>query len=1728
MADVKVIVNVVDEQLSKLEKRINDLSKKTIKIKVETNEIQRFSTITQKATEAVKNVSSAATSAEAGINSIGVAASSTAADVSKLDAAMTTLITNITRGGQYSQASQTTSKLFDQIKVSVESATQQVNEFVTVYKDMVRLLGSGSGSGSGSGNGGGNGGGFTPGNFSPKLLGGGGMPLVNINGGMTSSGGSIANSFDISQYVQWKIVPEIDISGVTSKLNEAASALSGSFNGIFDALERRMMMFARQKFRQAINEALAEMKRVDDELVVVRKVSQASADEIQAYQERAYETAKQYGVAASDYLASVASFVRAGYRENAGDLAELSIKTQLVGDVTEEVADQFLLSTDKAYQFNGSIQDLNRVLDSANEIDNKYATSIDKIASGMGIVAPVAAQMHVGVDELMASIGTITAVTQRTGTEAARALRAIFLNIVGDTKTEIDEGVTWTTGEIAGLRDVLKKYVPDLVEEADLKGKIIDPMRAIEGLSKAMKEGLLSEQELMSMVSDIGGKLRSSQLLALIQNWDMYSSMLEDIGGAAGSADREVANALDSWTRKSEILKATWTEFINDIVDTDQIKNFLDRLREIVEFLQDHEGIVKTILAGIVAIEGYRIFDRAITGAKMFMSALKPIVGAVKELVGLIAEFGFKEVIGALGETAGGTAAGAVGSVAAPILGIAGLYAGMWGIAAGAKNAGDKKAQAETDAVVEETNELIAAYQNALEKGNEFKKAMSDLDKNLGTTDDIDAATDAYYQLAYALGYTKVQAERLMEGKSLSEAGEQLLGNATNRAELEARHSAARSRAQIKNQLDEKWVSAVGQLEEGGGMGNASETLRTWVESTKASYEHIDSLEEMSSYYNRLIKLKEMFEEEGVKNDTYYAILEDIKELTPYVENYNAVQQELIDTEEALAAANEEAAASFGDPIKSLNILDDALAKATGEIEEYNNAISGGEKGDTLNTYKGIYDTAMEHFEAGEVGSTQFQNAMQLLLPDSVLREIEYDYEKAGEIASSKYFQALMKSTDDGGAEFANQLYDLWEEGANGIQDAMRIIDDGEGGFEIVIDDYEKLGEIMQIDSEVLAAWSDQIDIFNAGLNLSRDDIIEMAKSAGALTESAGGWEKINVGKFFDQIIQGGSEAGKSAQEIESDLYNAASELKNLNDVELTGPPQEIDALRDSASKSIDEIVKVRDQMQETGDEESTPTVTLDHTVFDAQLQIVNDKLDRLASRKVTVGASIQQKAEGTDHAEGGLALTGELGPELVQESTGARIVGLDGPEMTILEEGAKVYTAEETQAILNRKGSTKIPTFWKGGTFTRASAATTAAKASGATRKSGASSSSSKSKTKTTDDLTDAQKEQIKKHQAIVDLLESELDLLEAQNKPTKDQVAKIKEIQNSLMDQIKYMESIKADQTDINKLYVEWYKWQDQIAKLQKEVYKDLDDAIDNELDELKDYYDDQKDAIDEQIDALKEARDTKEDELDLDEKLLAVEEARANLANAQAERTVRMYNAQTGQWEWVANAKNVQSAQEALQKAEEDLAKYYEDAAYDAQVAALEAQKDALDDEFDSIKEKWQEILDALEEPAKSLEEVLSDIAKNATADMQEEIDALNAMLAQFGYMIPLKGGTTVYQTSAKKYDSGGVLSGLGGIKATPLAEGVLPPDLTAAMLSPQSNEVFAQRLSELRYLYGANGMPTMLSGGGNRIGSQHNGNVYTFGNITLSEAQARSTTVYELAQRSRNLALYRNVN
>ena len=347
---------------------------------------------------------------------------------------------------------------------------------------------------------------------------------------------------------------------------------------------------------QSMRSAFTEMKSMSDELVTYRKVTGATAQEMERIRSSAYETSKRYGQTPSDFLSQAATMARAGYGQNATAMAELATKTQLVGDMTADAASKFLIAVDAAYQLGGSVEKLTSILDGANTIDNNYATTIEKISDGMTLTASLASSAHVPVEQLTAALGVMTAVTQRSGTETARGLRQIMLNIIGDTTTEIEEGVTVAEEEMSAMQQALMRYTPEVVKAAQATGKLINPMEAIAALAKQYKEGLLTEQELFGITESIGGKRYYNVFTALIQNYDMYEEMLGKITESTGSADAEIKNMLDGWTQKAKQLTTTWTQVVNNTVSENFIKGLIDGGRQALEFAGNLENLA--IMAG--------------------------------------------------------------------------------------------------------------------------------------------------------------------------------------------------------------------------------------------------------------------------------------------------------------------------------------------------------------------------------------------------------------------------------------------------------------------------------------------------------------------------------------------------------------------------------------------------------------------------------------------------------------------------------------------------------------------------------------------------------------------------------------------------------------------------------------------------------------------------------------------------------------------------------------------------------------------------------------------------------------------------------------------------------------------------------------------------------------------------------------------------------------------------
>ena len=375
------------------------------------------------------------------------------------------------------------------------------------------------------------------------------------------------------------------------------------------------MTAAVSMFTRSIRDALDELKEVDTILTEISKTSDRTEESLRKLGETSFATASKYGQKASDYLLGVQEMSRAGFDENSSEqMAELSTLAQSAGDMTAELANEYLIATNAGYQFGGSAEKLNAVLNSQNYITNRNALNMSELAEATKIVASQAAQSGIGIDEMTAAVGTMIATTQQGGEVAARALKGILMNLqaVKGTAEDIGDGGEDITDES------LTKYEEACVDLGvalkEVKNGVLqlrDPMVILEELANAVSKEAEGSIKVANLVSAIGGKYRGGQLLSLLRNWDTYSKMLSEFNSneAVGSAFDEAMKSAESWEGKLNELSNTWTDFVNGLVTSDTAKSVIDFLTTIIkniDKLRDSIGTIPTLLGSIATASAFK------------------------------------------------------------------------------------------------------------------------------------------------------------------------------------------------------------------------------------------------------------------------------------------------------------------------------------------------------------------------------------------------------------------------------------------------------------------------------------------------------------------------------------------------------------------------------------------------------------------------------------------------------------------------------------------------------------------------------------------------------------------------------------------------------------------------------------------------------------------------------------------------------------------------------------------------------------------------------------------------------------------------------------------------------------------------------------------------------------------------------------------------------------------
>lgn len=376
-----------------------------------------------------------------------------------------------------------------------------------------------------------------------------------------------------------------------ASLKDQMSQAAQSFTQWLSVSSAVMLLISKAK------NAITELKDVNTLLTEISKANdKLSKSDLTNIGNNSFDVASKYGKKSTDYLSGVQEASRAGY-ENAEGIAELSVAAQGAGDMTAELANQMIIATDKAYKLNGSVTDLTKVLDGMNYITNHNAVNMTELSESMSIVGSTAASFGVDVDETTAALGTMIATTQQSGSEVARAFKAILLNIrqVSDEEEGIDaDGLTKYEAACNALNVKLK-------ETKDGVLSLRDPMEVLKELSVEYNKLEETDIRRTNLLSSVGGKLRATQLDALLRQWSIYEAMLQQYADGAGSMAVEAEKTANSWEGSMNRLSNTWAATVDNIADSDAIItiiNVLNTLLSAVNSLTEAFGTLGTIGIG--------------------------------------------------------------------------------------------------------------------------------------------------------------------------------------------------------------------------------------------------------------------------------------------------------------------------------------------------------------------------------------------------------------------------------------------------------------------------------------------------------------------------------------------------------------------------------------------------------------------------------------------------------------------------------------------------------------------------------------------------------------------------------------------------------------------------------------------------------------------------------------------------------------------------------------------------------------------------------------------------------------------------------------------------------------------------------------------------------------------------------------------------------------------------
>lgn len=399
------------------------------------------------------------------------------------------------------------------------------------------------------------------------------------------------------------------------------------------------------KLREAFQSLNDTLKQTEDHMTIIKRVIGQDMD-MKKTADELYDIAIKFGAEIEDVWQVAENFAKSGLSwQDTLRATEAGVLALNVAEMTAEQSSTGLIAV--MNQFGYTAKDLVDIIDILNKTANSAPVTTEKLLQALQKTGSYAKAANLDLEKTVAIITAISGATGASGQQLGTAVKSLLAYTTKEKSLNIYAGLSDNMAQVVAeyrkgatsILEVWRQLSTEMknlsAEQAEALNNYMlteDGLAMNEELANSIGEEMEELQQDITGVYDTAGVYRKNYFIALMKNFDAVEKAITVASDAQGYSMKANADAMETYTKKVQVLEAQWQKMANDE------QGFLGFKKSLVEIATgllkaiDYVGGLRTALLALLTVVGALFGAKIIAALSRTWASIKSGIVAISNI----------------------------------------------------------------------------------------------------------------------------------------------------------------------------------------------------------------------------------------------------------------------------------------------------------------------------------------------------------------------------------------------------------------------------------------------------------------------------------------------------------------------------------------------------------------------------------------------------------------------------------------------------------------------------------------------------------------------------------------------------------------------------------------------------------------------------------------------------------------------------------------------------------------------------------------------------------------------------------------------------------------------------------------------------------------------------------------------------------------------------------------